>query len=203
MISLYLYITKDQLTIYEVKRGTVANETDFQGIVLREENIYYTDTAGYVYYYFNDGDRVSKNSIIYSIDEEENSFSLAEGGDGEFLLDHKDIAKIKKEISNFQKDNQNSNFLGSYELKQRLGNLAFEISNENMQDSLETMGNSNKKSSFKSVSSNESGIVTYYIDEYEDFNESSITYESFKEDNYNKELLRKAEMYEEESPVYK
>lgn len=203
MISLYLYLTKDQLTIYEVKRGTIANESDFQGLVLRQENIYYTDMAGYVYYYFNDGDRVSKNSIIYSIDEEENSFSLAEGGEEQFLLDHKDIVKIKKEISNYQRESQNTNFSVVYELKQRLANLAFEISNENMQNSLETMGNSNKSNNFKSISSSESGVVTYYIDNYEDFNEKSITYESFKQDKYNKELLRKAEIYEPDIPVYK
>lgn len=203
IISVYLYFTKEYLTIYEVRKGSIAKDTIFNGLILREEEVYNTSMAGYVYYYYKDGDRVSKNSIVYSIDENQNNTTLVDSELDSYTLDKDEISKIKKEIKSFQQNYDNSNYLALYDFKYDLSNVSLDIMNEQKQSFLREQENANDNTYFKIVNSESSGIITYYKDQLENLLEENIRYEHFDLENYNKTLLRKNEIYEANAPVYK
>ena len=44
-------LTKDHLSIYEVKEGSVVEDNLVTGLILRDEEVFYSDQAGYVSYF--------------------------------------------------------------------------------------------------------------------------------------------------------
>lgn len=201
VVSFYFYFTKDHLTIYEVRRGSIAKETVFDGLILRDEEVYNTNMAGYVYYYFKDGDRVSKNSVVYSIDENKNTTSLVTSELETGSLNNEEIARIKHELNNFNDKYDDSNYTAVYDLKYDLNNAAIEIMNEQKQNSLEMIESNGDY--FQVVNSFENGVITYYIDDYEKLSKNDISLEHFNLENYNKTLLRNNDIYQTNSPAYK
>lgn len=202
-ISVYLYFTKEHLTIYEVRKGSIAKDTIFNGLIIREEEVQNTSMAGYVYYYYKDGDRVPKNSLVYSIDENQSNTTLIDSELDNSILNKEEIYKIKKEISSFQQNYDNSNYLTSYDFKYNLNNASLDIMNEQKQSFLREQESSSDNTYFQVVNSVLSGIITYYTDELEGLLAEDIRYEHFELENYNKTSLRKNEIYEANAPVYK
>lgn len=202
-INFYLYLTKDHLTVYKVREGQVAQDNTYNGLILRREEVYNTNQDGYIYYYNKDGDRIPKNSAVYTITQNENSTSLVNSEFNTASLDEDGIAKVNKEIGNFHNDYSNSNFSTVYDFKHNLNNLALDIINEQNQNSLEEFLNDNVGDSFQVSNSLESGIITYYIDNYETLLATDITYEHFNMENYKRNLLRKDTMFESGAPAYK
>lgn len=204
LISVYIYFSKDHLTIYEVKEGTTSDDSVFTGLIFRDEEVITTDTAGYINYYHGDGDRVSKNSTIYSLDENKDSYDLISNSDEAVNLSQEDILNLKKEISNFQKNYQDSNYQHVYNFKYDMENSVLEIVNDSMLEKLQTVLNENGTSNTLKVNkSNSSGIITYSIDSLEDLSIDAATAENFNLDDYEKTQLRTMDLIEKGSPVYK
>lgn len=202
-ITVYIYATKDHLTIYEVRKGTVSEDNVYNGLILRNEKIINTNMDGYVYYYFKDGDRVSKDSIVYSIDKEQYSSSLVDDDSEGLTLSKSDTSKIKKDISNFYNNYDNNNFSFVYDFKYDLSNTVFAVTSEQKQDSLQTMENGGNKNALQFINAEDSGIISYYFDGLENITESNISQEHFNISNYSKTQLRKEEAYQLDAPVYK
>lgn len=202
-ISFYYYITKDHLTFYEVRRGSIAKDNVYNGLIIRDEEIFNTNKSGYIYYYYKDGDRVPKKSVIYSINENKNATSLVSGELDSADLSKAEIAKVSKEISNYYDEYSNSNFTSVYDLKYNLNNVALEIGQEHNQNYLEEFVATNGSENFDVVDSKESGVITYYTDDFENIKIEDITYEHFSHDDYQKTLLRSDELHEADSPAYK
>ena len=204
LISVYIYLTKDHLTIYEVKEGSTSDDSLFTGIIFRDEEVITTNTAGYINYYHGDGDRVSKNSTIYSVDENKDSYDLIANSDDAVDLSKADTIKFKNEITNFQKNYQDSNYQSVYNFKYNMENSVLEIVNDSklakLQSVLKENGTSN---TFKVVKSKNSGIITYSVDDMEELSIDSVTAENFKSDSYKKTQLRTMDLIEKGRPVYK
>jgi len=204
LISVYIYFSKDHLSIYEVKEGSTSDENLFTGLIIRDEKVITTDKAGYINYYHNDGDRISKDSTVYSIDENKSTYDLIGNSEGSATLTDKDTLELKKEISNFQKIYQNSNYSTVYDFKYNLESTVLEITNENMLSKLQSVLNDTGTSpTFGVVKANSSGIITYSIDNMEEVSADSVTADNFSLDNYNKTQLRTLELIESKSSVYK
>ncbi len=204
IISVYIYMTKDHLTIYEVKEGSTSDDSIFTGLIFRDEEVVTTDMAGYINYYHGDGDRVSKNSTIYSVDGNKDSYDLIGSSEETIDLSQEDIANLKKEISNFQKNYQDSNFQTVYNFKYDMENSLLEIVNDTMLSKLQTVLEENGTSStFKVMKSKSSGIITYSTDGLEELSIDAATAENFKSDSYKKTQLRTVDLIEKGSPVYK
>lgn len=202
-ISIFIYFTKDHLTIYEVRTGSIAKETVYNGVILRDEEVFNTDREGYIYYYYKDKERIPGNSVVYSINENENPTSLVTGELDSSNLSNNEVAVINKEISSFRDVYSDSNFTSVYNLKYNLNRASLEIMNEQNQNYLKDFANSNAGNNFQIVNSNKSGVITYYVDNFETISENEITHEHFKQENYQKTLLRKDEKNEVGSPAYK
>ena len=48
--SVYTYLKREKVQVYEVVEGSIVNEKAYTGIILREESTKYTDRAGYINY---------------------------------------------------------------------------------------------------------------------------------------------------------
>jgi len=68
LFHVYTFFTKSEIPLYEVQPGEMYVSSQCDGLILREEELVYTEIAGYLNYYYGEGSRVSKNSTVYSID---------------------------------------------------------------------------------------------------------------------------------------
>ena len=204
LISVYIYLTKDHLTIYEVQEGSTSDDNVFTGLIFRDEEVISTDTAGYISYYHGDGDRVSKNATIYSVDENKDSYDLIGNGENAIVLSTDDTSEFKKDIFNFKKNYQDSNYQSVYNFKYDMENAVLEIVNDSMLAKLQTVLEENGTgSSLKVMKSKSSGIITYNIDNYETLSIDAVTADNFKTDEYKRTQLRTMDLIEKGSAVYK
>ena len=67
--SVYTYLKREKVQVYEVVEGGIVNEKDYTGIILREESTKYTERAGYIQYYIREGKRAGIGAAVYSVDE--------------------------------------------------------------------------------------------------------------------------------------
>lgn len=203
-ISVCIYFTKDHLTIYEVKEGSTSDDYIFTGLIFRDEVIVSSNTAGYISYYHRDGDRISKNSTIYSIDENKSSYDLIDSSDDSTSLSADDSSNIKKDISNFQKKYNDSNYQTVYDFKYNIQNTVLEIVNDKKLSNLETALDENGTSNtLKVVKSDSSGIITYYKDDMESLTLDTVAAANFDNKDYKKTQLRTNDLIKKNTPVYK
>jgi hypothetical protein len=199
-----MFFTKEHLTIYEVREGTTADDFVFQGLIFRKEKVIYTDTAGYINYYHRDGDRISKNSTVYSVDANKDSFDLISSTDESLSISDDETSSIKNEIRDFHKSYENGNFIKAYQLKSDLEGSILQVVNDNMLTNLQNvLAENGESSTLKVVKSSSSGVITYTMDNYEELSIDNATSENFNTDNYAKTQLRTMELIENKSPVYK
>lgn len=203
-VSICVYFTKEHLSIYEVKKGYTADDFKFNGLIFREEKVITTNMTGYITYYHKDGDRVAKNSIIYSIGENKDSYDLITSSENALKISSEESASIKAEILDFQKKYGKGDFSKVYSLKSELQNSALEIVNDSQLANLnELLGGKNSSNTLNVVRTNSSGIITYSIDNYENLSIDTATAKDLVPDEYKKDQLRTAEIAEKNSSVYK
>lgn len=203
IISVYIFFTKEHLSIYEVKEGSTSDNNVFKGIIIREEEVIQTSNAGYITYYHRDGDRVAKNSTIFTVDKNPSNLDLIGNSDA-VSLTKEDSAEINNKILKFQKKFNQNDYSEVYDFKYELENTVLQVVNDSKLSNLQTLLKDNGTSSTLQVSnSTSSGIITYYMDSMENLSVDDITADDFIEDNYNKKLLRTMDLVESNSPVYK
>ena len=66
--NLISYLTSSPVAEYEVGQGTIATNHVYRGLILRDETVVYAGQSGYINYYIKNGQKVSVNDIVYSID---------------------------------------------------------------------------------------------------------------------------------------
>jgi hypothetical protein len=202
IVNIYMYFTKEHLTIYEVKEGTAADDFVLDGLIFRDEKIVSTDTAGYINYYHREGERVAKNSVVYSVDEG-NAYAEELANDNtRTSISSDDSLAIKSGITDFQKNYDSGDFTYVYQLKEELKNSSMQIYNDSMLTNLKTLMK-DKTASLKVARSDTSGVICYYTDGYENLNADSATSATFDKSAYQKTQLRTNKLQNKGSSVYK
>ena len=116
-LSVYTYIRREKIQFYEVVDGGIVNDRSYTGLVLRDEEVKYTDRAGTIDYYVREGKRAAVGTTVYSIDEENKMAGyLAENNNGQELSSDS-IAALKKQLSSFNIAFDEDNFGSVYDIK--------------------------------------------------------------------------------------
>ena len=201
--SVYAYMKRDKVQVYEVVEGSIVNEKRYTGIIFREETTKYTDRAGYVNYYVREGKRARVGTSVYSIDETGSVASfLQEHPEASGTFSEENLAELKKQLSSFSLTFDEQDFRSVYDEKYSLEALVLEYANFNAMDSLQTMMDQ-AGVNFQQVTADQAGIVSYAIDSYEDLDPSQVTEEMFDRTNYAKAITQSGNMIASDAPVYK
>ena len=199
--SVYAYMKRDKVQVYEVVEGSIVNEKRYTGIIFREETTKYTDRAGYVNYYVREGKRARVGTSVYSIDETGSVASfLQEHPEASGTFSEENLAELKKQLSSFSLTFDEQDFRSVYDEKYSLEALVLEYANFNAMDSLQTMMDQ-AGVNFQQVTADQAGIVSYAIDSYEDLDPSQVTEEMFDRTNYAKAITQSGNMIASDTPV--
>ena len=202
IIYLYMFLTSVHISGYEVIAGSLATDKQFTGLVLRTEEIFTANTAGYIDYYATEGAKVSNASIVYSVDESGRMSEYLEANSEEINLSEENFTSLKNDISSFSSNYEQGNFREVYDFHDTVNGNILELSNQTLLSELEALSEADA-SAFQRIYAAKSGIVEYHIDGYEAVTPESITPEMFDKSAYESTNLRGVDLISSGDPVYK
>lgn len=209
IVCVIMYFQTGHIVRYEVQEGSLATDTIYRGVALRNETVVYAETAGYVNYYAREGERVAKNNLVYIVDETGRLSEELEGMSlGENSLSDRELAEFRSEIVNFVHGFDPTQYNSTYDFKFSLKNTVLKLANTNMLQSVTDLNGASGSSIINYFYAPDTGVVTYWIDGYEGLTAQEITAETFddtagEEHSYEKELLIGNSLVEAGDPVYK
>ena len=201
LVHIYNYFTKSEISIYEVQPGEIYTTAQCDGMIIRKEELVFTESAGYVNYYFSEGSRVAKNSTIYSIDSNRNVYELLSGNASEIKLSGEDLSDLKlllqenlvNATSHQEIKNAKADVLTGY---QRLIDAML------MEELNQIVASTGITSNFKVVPTKQSGIISYVKDDYTNYTLQEVTAECFDKKDTAISLYS-IDLIAANSPVYK
>lgn len=199
----YVYIKRDKIQFYEVEEGSIVNDTNYTGIILREETVKTTDYAGNINYYIPEGKRASVGAPVYSIDETGSMAGyLAQNPDADVKLNDDNLYTLKKQLSSCSMGYDDDRFGETYDEKFSLDASVLEYVNMNalgnMDNIMEQMG-----VHIQQVHAEKSGIISYMIDSFEGMDPSQVSAATFDRTNYQRQQTKSGDMIEIGAAVYK
>ena len=199
-----LYFTKSSVKYYEVTEGTSASKDYiYRGLALRNEKISYANEDGYINYYVREGNRVSLNSTLYTLDNSGNvSDLLKKASDNQSVLSNSDFRNLQNDMNSFAADYSSMEFSQIYDFQNTLEASILQLVNANSLDSLQK----NLKSSGASLQikrAASSGIIVYSVDGYETKKDTDITNNDFDLSKYNKASFKSNMQVHKGDPIYK
>ncbi len=200
-INVYIPLTKKEITIYQVPQGKIYTKDSFKGLIVRDESLYTTASSGYINHYFKEGDKISKNEGVYSIGTDSAIYTRLSTEKSGVKLSSDEISDIKYQITrSYQKATDFEDFTS---VKEEIMNLYRRTMDRKVMTRLnEIVTVTGLNSGFDIVSSDRSGIISYYVDDYTDVNSTNFNYQMFKTD-YRSDYVYKTEQYEAGNVVYK
>lgn len=199
------YFQTSRIVRYEVKEGSLAVNNICRGILLRNEKVYNTDSAGYINYFAYEGERVAVGDLVYTVDEADRLNSYIEAGNfGASSLSNKELREFRNEIINFVHGFDEQQFSNTYDFKRSLKNTVLKIANVNMLKNLQSMSeDAGEANVIKYSRASNTGIVAYWTDGYEELKAEEITKEIFENKEYEKKQILGNELIAAGEPAYK
>lgn len=196
IFSVYKYVRKDKIQFYEVVEGNIVNDTQYTGLILRNEQVESTDRSGYINYYIREGKRAGVGTRIYSIDE---TGSLAkfmeENPDANVTLTSENLSDIKRQLSSFSIGYSDQRFSDVYDLRYTLEASVLEYVNFNALGNLDAMLEQTGIT-FQQVRAPLSGVVSYAIDGMEGLTADQVSADSFDRTKYTKSIPKSGDLIE-------
>jgi len=186
-----MYFQTSHIVRYEVQEGSLAADTIYRGIVLREETVVPAQTAGYVNFYAREGERVAKNDLVYVMDENGHlSESLESLDTGTNSLSKKEQAEFRSEIVDFMHGFDPTHYSSTYDFKYSLKNTVLKLANVNMLQNISDLGSASGSNAINYSYAPMTGVVAYWTDGYEDLTAQNVTKAMLDGDDYKKNWIQ-------------
>lgn len=203
IICIILYFQTGRIVRYEVKEGSLATNNVYRGVAIRDEQVIYTEAAGYVNYYAREGERVAKNDLVYIVDETGKlNEELVALNLGENSLSNRELAEFRNDIVNFIHGFDRTDYVSTYDFKYSLKNTVLKLANVNMLQSISDLNGGNGNS-INYYYAPRTGIVAYWTDGYETLKAENVTESIFDEKSYSKNQMLGNSLMALGDPAYK
>lgn len=206
IVCVIMYFQTGHIVRYEVQEGSLAVDNVYRGVIIRDETVMYNQAAGYVNYYAREGERLAKNSLVYIVDETGRlSEEFEAANTGENSLSNRDLAEFRSEIVNFVHSYDSAYYDSVYDFKYSLKNTVLKLANTNMLKNIENLNGTAGVNIVNYAYAPFTGIVSYWVDGYEDLEARDVTAEIFdtKSSNYEKKQMLSNSLMAVNDPVYK
>lgn len=205
IFNIFVYLTKDHISVYEVQQGTIAENNVYSGLVLRSEVPYYSEDTGSLNYYVKDASKVAANQLVYSVDEEGSiAGAINDANQDGSKMDSDSLSEVEDSIDNFKNSYSREEFYNTYTFRDDVNSMLNEALSQNALDTLsQDVSTAINNNTFHPVNAAESGVITYYVDGFEGVTVDSFTKEMFQQSNYQKTNLKANISVSAGDPVYK
>lgn len=203
LICVVLALKEKNIRGYAVTEGSLSANKVYNGIVLRSETVVTGDKAGYVYYYPREGERVAVGDLIYTVDEAgQLSGLLKETAQEGNTLSESELTQLRAELVNFSHGFSPENFGAVYDFKYSLKNVVLKLANTSLADHISELSAQNG-TIIQNYYAGMSGIITYWMDGYEELDVKDLNKDLLDQKNYEKKQLSGNELIEQGEAIYK
>lgn len=183
VVCVIMYFQTSHIVRYEVKEGSLTANNTYRGVIIRDETVVYSQSAGYANYYAREGERVAKNALVYIVDETGRfSEDLEAAAMGENSLTERELTEFRDEIINFVHEFDSANYDNTYDIKYSLKNTVLKLANKSMLEDISSLsGTSGVNINYFYAPA--TGIVSYWTDGYEELTAQDVTSDVFENKN--------------------
>lgn len=205
VVTIILYFTGDQISVYEVREGSIVKDNSYTGLVIRQETAVNAEADGYISYYQNDNSKVKTGMNVYAITQQQltSSESQTEETENRSQTLNPEIQNgITLQVQNFNENYDPENFKSVYSLKNE---ISTSLQNAFSTTRTEQLSTAILSSGIQAVSytAPRDGTVTFTVDGYESLTKDSFTAENFDRSKYESTVLSDQMKITAGTPVYR
>lgn len=203
---IFIYLSKSKVRTYEVESGTLTTNAGFTGIIIRDETVYNCEYSGNINYYQKEGSRVKVGDTLYTVDETGRVSEILSqyNTSNENSLSKESLATIKSMLGNFRTDYNGNNFDEIYNLKADINATVLHAMNESIMENLDDIiSKTGSENLFRTINCENTGIIAYYIDGFEELTCETVKAEDFNTSTYEKTNLKSEKLIVSGNPAYK
>ena len=199
------YFKRQPITPYEVSMGSLAVNNTYNGVALREEVIVPADYSGYINYYAREGEKVSKGSMVYTIDSTGKLSDVVSSDNttNDNTLSESDLFEIKSDISEFANSFNPRDFSYTYNFKYDIEGTVLKLENYRVLSGIEKVNSANYSDAVSFGYAPTSGVLVYSIDGYEDVLAENLTEEQMDVNEYVRSQFHSGDLIAESDSAYK
>lgn len=193
------YFTTHNISTYQVSYGSIINDTEYTGFIIRDEEVCYTNDSGYIQFYNLEGSKVSVGNYTYTLSDYDFDLSSMDSETSE--LSTTDIQNIVTSIQSYNINYNATNFYKTYELSDDLNSI---IQNSVLDEQLSELGDIvSNNSSIEIFTTDTVGIISYKIDGYEDITLDNFTSDIFDTTQYSSITISTGDNVSANASIYK
>ena len=201
--TIIMYITAPQITVYEVRQGSILKDNAYTGVALREETVVYADASGYANYYAEDNSKVKVGTKVYTLSNEKISFEEPTTSDIHQELSTEEKNALILKIQSYNNQFQESNFSSTYQLKNEVQSSLNKITSQSKADQLNELISSGTYSDLVIKTAAKDGVIVYATDGMEGLSIDALSQEQLHKSNYKKTEFTSNRQVSSGDPVYK
>lgn len=205
IFRLFVYVTQDPVSVYEVTEGTLTTQREYSALALRSEKIITADSDGQLYFYEPDETEVSVKSLVYSLDTTGDTTKLLKKYNSSVKnLSDDQVSEVESQLSTFTHDYSDSSFSKVYDFKSSLSDLLnTAYHSQALSSNSDEIAKAQAADSFHLNYAPEPGLVSYRIDGMEDTTTDNFTSESLDSGKLHTTDLSAQDSVKAGQPVYK
>lgn len=201
VICVIMFFAKGHVGRYEVRSGSLSVANTYNGIILREETVISSNSAGYVNYFAREGEHVACGDLIYTVDQSGRISEILQDDSSEILLSGNDLNELRVDFVQFAHNYKDESFGQTYDFSYDMQGTVLKLSNYNMLNNLQLVGAHEGSVNF--CYAPRSGIVIYSTDGYETIVPSMLTTEDMDAGDSTKEQFINNQLIDNRDAVYK
>lgn len=174
IISFVMYLTADHIESYQVTAGPLARNQTYTALVVRDEKVIQSGTAGYVTYYARENSKVARSGVVYSIGDQQSKASIEE-------LDENDYSRIRSSMAGFSNSFDPNNYYDVYNYKYELQGDILQFSGLSFGEDGQVPQTIGGQTVYTAASD---GVIVYSVDGYEDLSLDALHASLFNQKNY-------------------
>lgn len=203
VFAVIMYLTKDRVTSYEVRQGSILKDTAFTGLVLRDETVYYAETDGYLNYFLPNGSRVGNGDNVYTLSQDPLPEPENTTENQQISVSQEDWSSIASLVQAFHETNNGQNQAPAKTLKAGITDLLEGTTEQSKVNRLSAFVSENGNEGVSVYQSPDDGVIEYSVDGYESINPDMITDQDILQHEYTKTEYGDNEKIKAGDPVYR
>ena len=201
--TVLIYLTKDRISVYEVREGSILKDTSFTGIALRQETVINADQEGYVNYFIESGEKAAVGNNIYTLSQNKLETTEAQDSNDEVALSSEEWNAILLKAQAFNESFRPEEFRTARTLKDETAAILQSNTTQSRVSKLNTLLAEGTAEGLKVYQSPDDGVIEFSVDGYEDLELGDISDETLSKSNYSQtELTNNRKVYAGD-PVYR
>ncbi len=205
VFHVFSYATTEEITVYEVTKGTIAVDSTYQALAIREESVVSATSEGYIYYYVANLEQVGVRSRVYSIDSSGTiNKKLSSGSAVISSISDEDLSALSSSIAEFVYTYDSADFQAVRAFK---STIASELQQYYSEMILEQYASeitaAEAGGSFTYYNAQEVGTVVFQVDGFEDLTVSNYSAENFNSENIHVSLFSNNDSVTVGQSIYK